>query len=238
LNAAQVQWRIGPKSKGAQQGNPSTPHTLRLQPSKAFQTTPAMHQAALSANDIFLHIRVVMGMVIGLGLTRLLSGLARIVQHPNQYRLYGVHLAWVASILLALVHFWWWEFGLYQVEIWTFGTYAFIVSYAIVLFLLCALLFPDSMQDYASYEDYFYARRAWFFGLLAATYLLDVADTLVKGEAHFARFATEYLIRTPILVVLCVVAARTASKRFHTAFVIAMLAYQLSWIFRLFDTLG
>ena len=197
-----------------------------------------MQEHALSAHDIFPHIRVVMGMVIGLGVTRLLSGVARIVQHPAQYRLYPVHLAWAASLLLALVHFWWWQIGLYQVENWTFGTYLFIIGYAIVLFLLCALLFPDSMQGYASYGDYFHARRAWFFGLLAVTYLLDVVDTLIKGEAHFSRFAQEYLIRTPILVALCVVAARTASVRFHVAFVAAALAYQLSWIFRLFDTLN
>jgi hypothetical protein len=63
-----------------------------------------------SAHDVFPHIRIVMGMVIGLGVTRLLSGVARIVQHPGQYRLYPVHLAWVASMLLLLVHFWWWEF--------------------------------------------------------------------------------------------------------------------------------
>lgn len=196
-----------------------------------------MQQQALSAHDIFPHIRIVMGMVIGLGVTRLLSGVARIVQHPTQYRLYPVHLAWVASVLLALVHFWWWQFGLYQIGMWTFGTYLFVVGYAVVLFLLCALLFPDSMRDYESYEDYFYARRAWFFGLLAATFLLDVIDTFIKGEAHFARFAREYLIRTPILVLLCVVAACSAKKRFHALFVVAMLAYQLSWIFRLFDTL-
>ena len=196
-----------------------------------------MQHEVLATHDTFAHVRIVMGMVIGLGVTRLLSGVARIVQHPRQYRLHAVHLAWVASVLLALVHFWWWQFGLYQIEVWTFGTYLFVIGYAIVLFLLCALLFPDSMQDYAGYEDYFYARRAWFFGLLAVTYLLDVIDTFMKGEAHFARFAREYLVRTPILVALCVVAVRTASRRFHVLFVAATLAYQLSWIFRLFDTL-
>jgi hypothetical protein len=197
-----------------------------------------MQQNALPVHEIYPHVRVVMGMVIGLGVTRLLSGLARIVQHPARHRLYGAHLAWVASVLLALVHFWWWQFGLYQIEAWTFGIYLFVVGYAIVLFLMCALLFPESMQGYANYKDYFHARRAWFFGLLAATYLLDVVDTFIKGEAHFARFAHEYLIRTPLLVLLCVAAMKSASQRFQVFFVAVTLVYQVSWIFRLFDTLG
>ncbi|MER9772990.1 hypothetical protein [Mesorhizobium sp. M0220] len=196
-----------------------------------------MDQQLPYAHDIFPHIRIVLGMVIGLGVTRLLSGLARIVQHPGQYRLYPVHLAWVASVLLMLVHFWWWEFGLFQIENWTFGKYLFIIFYAVTLFLLCALLFPDSMLDYTSYEDFFYSRRAWFFGLLAATYLLDVIDTLLKGPEHFAHFGIEYLIRTPVFVVLCVIAILLRDRRFHIAFVAGALVYQISFILRLFDTI-
>jgi hypothetical protein len=196
-----------------------------------------MEPSLPSPHDIFPHIRIVMGMVIGLGVARLLSGVARIVQHPGQYPLYPVHLAWVALLLLMLVHFWWWEFGLYVVEDWTFGKYLFIVLYAVTLFLMCALLFPDSMQDYRSYEDFFYARRAWFFGLLALTYLLDVVDTLLKGQAHFARFGIEYLVRTPVLVALCIAAILSADRRFHALFVAVALVYQVSWILRLFDTI-
>ena len=188
--------------------------------------------------EIFPHVRIVMGMVIGLGVTRLLSGLARIVQHPRQYPLDPVHLAWVASLLLTLIHFWWWEFGLFGIRHWTFEIYFFIVLYAVTLFLLCALLFPDSMEGYAGYEDYFYARRGWFFGLLAATYLFDVIDTLIKGEAHFARFGVEYLIRTPVFVLLCLIAIRTTDRRFHRAFIAFTLIYQISWILRLFSSIG
>ncbi|MEQ1954576.1 hypothetical protein [Mesorhizobium sp. CN2-181] len=197
----------------------------------------AADQAAIAAQE-FTHIRIVMGMVVGLGVTRLLSGVARIIQHPGQYKLYAVHLAWVASLLLMLVHFWWWQFGLYQIPLWTFGIYLFIIGYAVILFLLCALLFPDSMHDYKGYEDYFLSKRAWFFGLLAVTYLLDVIDTLLKGEQHFAQFGNEYLIRTPLFVILCLTAIVTANKTFHRAFVAFALLYQASWIWRLFDTIA
>lgn len=194
-------------------------------------TTPLAH-------DIYPHIRIVMGMVVGLGITRLLSGVARVVQHPRRYPPSGVHLAWVAATLLYLVHFWWWEFGLYQISAWNFATYLFIIGYAIALFLLCALLFPDDLHDYADQATFFYARRKWFFGVLMLTYLLDVVDTLIKGEAHFARFAPEFLIRTPILVLLCLIAIRSASRKFHAAFVVAILLYQVSWVLRLDFTLG
>lgn len=196
-----------------------------------------MQEQILSAHDVFPHIRIVMGMVVGLGVTRLLSGVARLVQHPQQHLLYSVHLAWVASVLLSLIHFWWWEFSLYQISTWTFGIYLFVIGYAIFLFLQCALLFPDSLQEYENYEDFFFARRAWFFGLLAATSLFDFIDTRIKGEEHFSRFSGEYFIRTPILIIMCIVAAKTRSKKFHVVFVAVTLIYQLSWIFRLFDRL-
>lgn len=196
------------------------------------ETGPVTHGA-----EAFPHIRIVMGMVIGLGVTRLLSGVARIIQHPGQYRLYPVHLAWVASVLLTLIHFWWWEFALFGMTRWTFEIYLFIICYAVMLFLLSALLFPDSMFDYASYEDFFISRRGWFFGLLAATYAIDLIDTLIKGKEHFERFGWEYLIRTPLLFALCIVAAITPNRRFHAVFVTVILIYQISWILRLFDSL-
>jgi hypothetical protein len=187
--------------------------------------------------DIFLHIRVVVGIVLGLGITRLLTGVASFVQHPGRQKLYWVHLAWVLSILIMLVHFWWWEFWLVGLDHWNFGIYIFVIAFAILLFLLCALLFPTDIAEYAGYDDYFLSRRRWFFGVFAATIVFDLVDTLLKGPAHFAMFAGEYTIRVPAYLVLCIVAMITPDRRFHGAFVVASLIYQVSWILRLFYTL-
>lgn len=185
----------------------------------------------------FPHIRIVMGMIIGLGVARLLTGVARIIQHPRQYPLYLVHLGWVASVLLTLVHFWWWEFALFTIPRWTFEEYLFVISYATLLFLLSALLFPDHLEGYTGYEQFFLSRRRWFFGLMALCYVFDIVDTIMKGAEHFAYFGIEYIIRTPVMVGLCVVAAVTANRRFHAALVVGTLLYQVSWIVRLFSTL-
>lgn len=56
-------------------------------------------------HDEFFHVRVVIGMVVGLALARLLNGVARFVQHPRGPRPYPTHLVWSAFMLLAVVHF-------------------------------------------------------------------------------------------------------------------------------------
>jgi len=188
--------------------------------------------------QIFPHIRIVMGMVIGLGMTRLLLGVAGMVQHPDRARLSSIHLLWVGSILLELIHFWWWQFALFHLEDWTFGVFFFLIAYTVVLFLLAALLFPDNLAEYAGYEDFFLQRRQWFFGLFAAGFVLDLIDSLLKGQAHWDRFGIEYYIQVPVGVALCGLAIWTANRRVHLTLVSVHLLYQLSWIFRLFNTVS
>ena len=54
---------------------------------------------------IFGHVRVVIGMVVSLGVARLLTGVAGLVQHPGKVKAYPVHLAWAGFLLLFLLHF-------------------------------------------------------------------------------------------------------------------------------------
>lgn len=192
---------------------------------------------APTAAETFTHIRIVMGMVVSLSLARLLNGLAGIVQHPRAARIYAVHLGWVAFMFLFLVHFWWWEYRLHGLPVISFVTYLFLILFCALFFFLCALIFPTSMQDYDGYEDYFMSRRKWFFGFLAGLLLTDIVDTAMKGHDYFASLGAEYPARTAIYIVLSLIAAMTASRRYHAAFVIFALVYQFYWIFRVYDIL-
>jgi len=109
--------------------------------------------------DLYSHVRVLFSILLGLGVSHLLRGLARIVQRPKEYRVYWVHLAWALFLFLYLIHFWWWEFRLRQVTEWTFPRYFFIALYATPLYMLCTLLFPDEMADYRGFRDYFYSAK-------------------------------------------------------------------------------
>ena len=190
-----------------------------------------------SLASLYLHVRVLLGMVVGLGLTHLIRHFARIIDRPVRERAYWVHLLWASSMFLYLLHFWWWEFRLANTVHWTFMLYLYVAMYALLLYLLCAIIFPDSLEGYADYEDYFYSRRKWFFGLLGLAYVVDLGDTWIKGRHYFESFGPELELRSLAYVVLCLVAIATPNRRFHVAFAVASLLYQLSWIVRQFETL-
>ena len=115
---------------------------------------------------IYEHCRLILGMVLSLAVARMLNGIARFVQHPKKVKIFPLHLAWVFAILLHLIHFWWWEFRLIYVQEWTFEVYFMLIVYAIDIFLLCALLFPDDMSEYSGFFLVFYVAPQvvfWYF---------------------------------------------------------------------------
>ena len=59
--------------------------------------------------DIFEYVAVLTSIIIGLGITHLLRGVAGLIQHPDQHRIYWVHLVWVGYLFFTLIFWWWWE---------------------------------------------------------------------------------------------------------------------------------
>lgn len=191
--------------------------------------------AGLDSHEVYLHVRVIISVVLGLGITRILSSIAKLVEHPGRERLSAIHLLWVAIILVTAIHFWWWQFALSRVAAWHFGLFLFVIGYAFLLYLLASLLFPDDLSDYDGFEDYFLSRRRWFFGLLVASFVFDWFDTLIKGRERLAMLGTEYDVKLIVCLLLCAAAAWMRNRLFHLLFALLYLIYDLSWIFRTYD---
>ncbi|MFD1703781.1 hypothetical protein ACFSCV_12290 [Methylopila henanensis] len=194
-------------------------------------------EPVVSGHDAYFHVRIIIGMVVGLSISRLLTGLARFVQHPSGKTIYPIHLGWTFFMFLLIIHFWWFEFRLTDLHHWSFELYIFVIFYACLIFLASTLLYPDKMDEYKGYREYFVSRRGWFFSLLALIFLVDIADTALKGGAYFASFGIEYPLRNIGYATAFLVAAMVSNPRFHAGLVIAAIGYQIVWILRLFDSL-
>jgi len=144
----------------------------------------------------FIHIRMIIGFILSHTIAHLLRGVAKLIVHPTRSRPYWVHLVWGANVFLTIIDFWWWEYRLRQLTEWTFLSYMAVIIYVILFYFLCALLFPEDLSDYKGFKDYYYARRTWLFSVLAATFLMDVIDTSLKGANYINHLGTEYPINT------------------------------------------
>jgi hypothetical protein len=185
---------------------------------------------------MFDYVMVLASVIIGLGVTHLLTGVAGIVQHPGRGKIYWVHLLWVAATFLRAIFWWWFEFG-FSTAVWTFSLYFFVLCYALLIYLWCALAFPRDLTGYDGYKDYFYSRRTWFFGVGLAANVADVADTLLKGMGHFLSLGAPYLLGQAALTTLFIIALRTRNERFHAAFALFAVACLLIYPVTNFDTI-
>ena len=93
--------------------------------------------------EAYGHLRVLVSMILGLAITRVLSGLSRRIQSPQRTEGMALQVVWALIVLLGAVHFWWWEFGLRGISTWHFGAYVFVLSYSALHFLMATLIFPD-----------------------------------------------------------------------------------------------
>jgi hypothetical protein len=131
-----------------------------------------------------------------------------------------------------LIHFWWWEFRLQAILQWTFPLYFFIAMHAVLLFLLCVLLFPDEMAEYDGFKTYFYSRREWIFSLMTILFLADIADAAIKGASYVHALGVFYYVRTSAYILLSAAAIKIKAERFHACFAIFAVVCEVALILK------
>ncbi len=178
----------------------------------------------------FEYLIALASVVAGLGLTRALSGLAKIVHLRKKIRLSGVHIAWTGSVLLWLISYWWFTFLLASIERWTVPLFLFVLVYGAVIYFLIALLYPDKLDSGTDLFDYFVDNRRWFFGTFVGLGVLDIADTWIKWLYDLPPPPMIlYSVLMTFWLALGIVGATTANRRYHKTFAYIWLVVFGSW---------
>ena len=96
--------------------------------------------------DAFGYLSVLLSIIIGLGVTQLLTGLGRVIRHRDQVRIDWLPLLWAFVLLVVFVQVWWSMFGLRNYTGWTFGSFLFILGQTSALYLMAAVLLPEQLD--------------------------------------------------------------------------------------------
>jgi len=135
--------------------------------------------------SLFEFLMVLVSIIIGLGITEMLKGIAQMIRFRQSVKPYWVHSMLVVFVMVALLQQWWEIWDLQRVSVWTFPGLLLMLSGPVGLFLITHLLFPHPVRG-ADVRDYYYGamRPVWWLGL-ATVVLATLFRPIVTGDALF-----------------------------------------------------
>lgn len=178
----------------------------------------------------FEYVSVLISIILGLGITVILTGLADIIKRWHLISVYWPYGVWMLIVFVLHMQEWWITYSLRAEMTWTLPLFLFIITYPIVLFVLAHLLFPQkwSKAGLDLKQHYFNNYRKYF----GAALLLVVISIL---QNHFIlHYAIEEQLGQFLLafIFLTLLGLKQIHEKMHGALAILMLILLiLSFIF-------
>lgn len=162
--------------------------------------------------DAFSYLSVLLSIILGLAITQVLQGYRALLLSRSRLRLYPPPLIWSGLMLVFAIQSWWSSFGLAHHQGWTFATFSVILLQTILLYMMAALVLPDTPPgEVIDLRAHYYREVGPFFGLglamlatsLVKDWMLDSRLPEGRNLAFHLFFATlaaaSILIRRPRL---------------------------------------
>ena len=177
--------------------------------------------------DPFEYIVVLTSIVLGLAIARVIAGIGNIIQTRRRKRTYWVHIVWMVNLLLTITIVWWVAYRWRMQQQWTFFLFLWLLLTPTLLYLISALMFPDTdeAQLVTDWRKYYYDSHRDIFLLYAAVFPIDLVDTLLKGFTHFRAQGPLYLGTMLMWFVLLMIAAFNSRRGYHAFLAIVFLLY-------------
>ena len=135
-----------------------------------------MNPNAISA---FEYVTILISIILGLGITQVLSSIAEYIHHSKKVTFYYPHSIWVAIILFMHIQEWFVIYELKGYPVWKLPTFLFIILYPIALFIITKLLFPIKLTDNElDLKEYYLNNFPKIFYLFSICILLSVIFNL------------------------------------------------------------
>ncbi len=180
----------------------------------------------------FEFISVVLAIVVGLGITRILSGLASALEHRSTLRSDWIVLSWAILVLLWQVLFWLGTVNSARARSeFTVANFGILLLAAVALFFGASLVLPGRIGPETDLRQHYGTVRKPFFLVVLALPILEVCDSAVNGFQHPLSREPEYFITQGAIILGCTLSLATDSRRVHGTFSLLGLLAIIAWLF-------
>ena len=173
----------------------------------------------------FEYVSVLISIVLGLGITQIITGVAEMIHHWHRVRFYWPHLVWVFLAFFLHIQEWWLLFNLRATEIWRLPVFLFTLLYPITLFILARILFPSNWKAEVDLKVYYFGSYRKFFAVVTWLSLLSLLDNLFVQRLAIIDSVV------PLLVLICsgfIASRKVTNERVHQLLALLLLALMLT----------
>jgi hypothetical protein len=174
------------------------------------------------------YLSVLVSIIIGLGLSQVLSGVANLLVDRKRVRF---HWAWalaVTLVFLANVQFWWSTFSVGDAVATNFFSFIFFLLSPIALYLSAVLILPDfEGEGDIDLRAHFDTNVRWFLGTTAVVPLVNAMRSIFISHDPVWTTARPFEVA---FFVLTLAGAVLRSPRLHRFVVVAMAVLFLTFL--------
>ena len=184
----------------------------------------------------FEFVSVILAIVIGLGMTRVLSGLASVLEHRATLRADWISLAWAVAVLLWQIVYWLGTVNSYRERaVFTVASFGLLLLAAVGLYFAAALVLPSRIGPGTDLRQHYDAVRIPFFLVIMTLPLLELGDSLLNGFSNPLSREPTYLVTQGVIIIGCCSALAIKDRRNHAIWAVVALGSLITWLFtRLF----
>jgi len=127
----------------------------------------------------FEYVTVLISIILGLGVTQIVTGVADIIHQWERVKLYWPHMLWIVFVFFLHVEEWWVIYDLREIETWALPMFLFVILYPINLFILARILFPFGATDSnTDFKDFYFNNYRKFFIWVILLSLLSLLENI------------------------------------------------------------
>ena len=160
---------------------------------------------------LFEFLMVLVSVVIGLGLTEILTGAANLLRARASVRFHWFHVLFQIGVFFALLQQWWEFWDMEGMGAISFFAVLAVLGPPVFLFLIANLLYPGSPEG-VDLETYYYDQAPLLWGLVIAG---TVFGTFVQPPIFGERIFHPANLSGIPMIILCGVLAISKRRRVH-----------------------
>lgn len=142
----------------------------------------------------FEYVSILISIILGLGITQLLSAFSDLLYHYRKVKFYWPHTIWLVFILFLNLQDWFITFKLKDKMEWNLPALLFVLLYPIALFVITKMILPTNESEER------YNMKSFYFSQYNITFLMMAVSALLSLLFNVFLLNKNYIEQLPVVM--------------------------------------